>query len=249
MERVRQPKYEFSKAIRPALFATTLNGEQYLSSHGGCVTIGWLNGRPFALTCRHVIGDYNPHQLVVSESLWGETCRGINGFIDIKGEREDTAESELEDIAVCTWLDPQPDFPLSEAVNFDQAVDAQVGDCLVITGFPKSEADYFSQPAKVFALQLETTDMGVLGTDRFLRMAGGISDDGLGISDLSGFSGGLVFNITQSAPSGLVVRGGIDGSHVMLYYVSISTVLVALERLLPALEGRESQRPHGTQRD
>lgn len=197
---------------------------KYASTNGGSVTLGRFQGYVIGITCQHVLKGYKPNQFVINEDLRAESATGPVAFFNIVGEREDTAGSEIEDLVICVWQDFFQRFPIDELVDFDAVVESEALDRVVAVGFPKDEIAMSESSAEAFGLELHMHDIGRFGSDDLLRIAGGLHS-GDDLARLTGFSGGLVFNMTKGGPTGVVVRGGIDEGEISLYYVPLVKVL------------------------
>jgi uncharacterized protein (UPF0303 family) len=63
-------RQDFATAARMVLFDTGLDEWQY-ATHGGTLFVVMHSGKPYGITCRHVLQDFDWRQLVVTDKRNG----------------------------------------------------------------------------------------------------------------------------------------------------------------------------------
>ena len=69
-------RQDFRTAARFVFFDTGLQEWQY-ATHGGTLFVVNYRGRPYGITCRHVLKDFDWRQLVVTNARVGKQIAGI----------------------------------------------------------------------------------------------------------------------------------------------------------------------------
>ena len=215
-------RQDFRDSVRFVMFETGFEGWEY-ATHGGTLFVASLNGKPFGITCRHVLGDFDWRQLAITEAKFGQHFAGLKGIFYPSSPQGAAIGSDVLDIAVVQFADDVgPDFFTDPPYIIDDntCCTSSDGDAPLVNGALKEESDLTGPAiAPVFAL-LELEDRGTASFDQSLREAG-TQFKQPEFNSIIGLSGSPVFNVTRTALCGVVVRGGLSGDQCTMWYVDI----------------------------
>jgi hypothetical protein len=238
-------RQDFGTAVRVVLFET---GDQAwpIATHGGTLFVVIYRGRPYGLTCRHVFKSFDWGQLIVSNLKDCGTHQADPRSIAYPSNPTgDAVDTDMLDIAVLQFgAEIGPGFFRDSGYIIDPktVTTSKVGDQLHVSGALKSPSEITeTEVAPKFCL-LEMVDDTPDSNDPTLRSAFSMFERPQ-FQDVVGLSGSPVFNLTQSALCGMVVRGAMDKDNCRLWYVDMFDIC----KLLAAVhDGDESTFYHKT---
>jgi len=123
-------------ATRFVFFDTGLPEWQY-ATHGGTLFIVLYKGKPYGLTCRHVLRDFTWPQLVVTDKRFGKQIAGLKAVAYPSQPRDAAIDTDILDIAVIQFSDDVsgaffPDAPY--ILDEKTLVMSKTGDKLLVAG-------------------------------------------------------------------------------------------------------------------
>ena len=227
-EAIRQ---DFRTAGRFVFFDTGLEQWQY-ATHGGTMFLVFYNDKPYGLTCRHVLNDFGLHQLVVTDRRQeGSQIAGLQSVAYPSKPKDAAIDTDVLDVAVIQFSDDVgAEFFKDPAYILDKntMTTSNIGDTLHVAGTLKDKSEITERTiAPVFCI-LEMVDQKPASNDPTLRRAIGKFDSSSEIADVTGLSGSPVFNVTQNALCGMVVRGTINADLCTLWYVDLFDIVQLL---------------------
>jgi len=215
-------RQDFRTAARFVFFDTGEKHWQY-ATHGGTLFLVQYKGRQYGLTCRHVLKDFEWHQLVVTDQRQGRQVAGLRSVAYPSQPRDEAVDTDILDVAVIEFSDEVgAGFFKDAAYILDEKTMATstVGDTLHVAGALKSKSEITEDTIAPIYCLLEMADNTATGNDPTLRRAIGKFDKPE-FEDVVGLSGSPVFNVTQRALCGMVVRGAMNEEVCTLWYVDM----------------------------
>jgi hypothetical protein len=223
-------RQDFRTAARFVFFDTGNEYWQY-ATHGGTMFIVLYKGKPYGLTCGHVLKDFSWHQLVVTDGRVGKKIAGLRSVAYPGKPNEAATGTDVLDIAVIVFAnDVGASFFEDPAYILDEKTmtASRTGDTVHVAGALKAKSEITEDTiAPVYCL-LEMTDDTRSMHDPTLRRALGKFEEPE-FADVVGLSGSPVFNVTRRAISGIVVRGGLSADVCTLWYVDMFDIVQLLE--------------------
>ncbi len=209
------------------MFHNVLYDADYVSTDGGTIVLAWCQGQILGVTCRHVVKLRLPADLLIHFDLrkmeaWKPHQSGY-----IQGIDDTLAESEVEDILLLA-LDRSRAGDSTEAISIDLSVEPEVGDHLVVAGFPKARMECTIPLGRAVCFETEIFDKGRTTNDPHLRCAGATFTD-IEPEPAEGLSGSLVFNLTKQAPAGIVLRASKIQNDFCVYYIPFASILPLIQ--------------------
>ncbi|MCC7252371.1 hypothetical protein [Hyphomicrobium sp.] len=215
-------RQDFRTATRFVFFDTGLDYWQY-ATHGGTLFVVTYAGRPYALTCRHVLKDFEWRQIVVTNARMGRNIAGLKTVAYPSRPTEEAVGSDILDVALIEFSDDiRADFFTDAAYILDPNTmgTSTVGDTLHIAGALKTPSEIGETAISPIYCLLETQDNTPTMRDVTLRrLVGKYNEPKFG--DVLGLSGSPVFNVTTRQLCGMVVRGSMSGDTCTLWYVDM----------------------------
>lgn len=222
-------RQDFRRSARLVLFDTGLDEWTY-ATHGGTLFVVALRGKPYGLTCGHVLKDFGWRQLVVTDRRDGKQVAGLKSIYYPSQPEEHAVGSDVLDVTVVEFSDDvDPSFFKDAPYIIDPRTVAtsKKGDTLHCYGAFKNESEITEQTIiPAFGL-LEMMDNTPTSNDVVLRRAFGQYDNPQFVG-VTGLSGSPVFNVTSRALCGMVVRGTMMGDRCTLWYIDMHDVMVVL---------------------
>ena len=216
-----------SQAVRPVLFYTGIEEYRY-ATHGGTAFVVSYQGRPYAVTCRHVFQDFDEGQLTFFGAEFpqkGDKSAKMRGVYYPSSPRASAVDSDVTDFCLIEFeANVTTDFfggtayPLGESTICSSAA----GDRLLIFGALK-EKTVIDQAITVGRCRLEASDAGP-SSDPFLRK-GAAQYLGHEFSTVTGISGAPVFNLSHNRLCGMIIRGGLGAGRLNVHYAGASDIL------------------------
>ncbi|CAN5117704.1 hypothetical protein BH10PLA2_BH10PLA2_00070 [soil metagenome] len=210
-----------------------------IATYGGSLFVVSFEGRPYVITAKHNLHDFNWRQLVILDSRFGRNVAGLDGAFFITSPENDAEGSDVADIVIIT-LAESVDLSFFRPAPFDlslgSAAVAWPGDELAIYA-ALSQVSYISdkQISAQFA-ELGFQDTGPHSHDPVLRSA--IAKwEGTEFSAVEGMSGAPVYNMTRDGISGMVVRGVMhDDGMAHAHYIDIQDIFRLIVRVHHGVE-------------
>lgn len=225
-------RQDFRTAARLVFFDTGDEQWQY-ATHGGTMFVVLYRGKPYGLTCRHVLKDFDWHQLVATDQQQGRKIAGLRSVAYPCQPKDAAIDTDLLDVAVIQFSDDvDAAFFKDAAYILDEKTMAmsKVSDTLHVAGALKSKSEITQDTIVTVYCLLEMVDNTPSSNDPTLRRATGKFDEPE-FTEVLGLSGSPVFNVTQRALGGMVVRGAMNVDLCTLWYVDmfdIAQLLVAV---------------------
>jgi Trypsin-like peptidase domain len=226
------PERDFAGAVRPVLFYTDIEEFQY-ATHGGTGFVVSYQGRPYALTCRHVFKDFDDGQLTLFGAQFpnkGDKPAKIMAVCYPSSPQASAVDSDVTDFcliefdtSVTTDFFGGNAYPLSERTIWSSAT----GDRLSIFGALKEKTIIDPPDITVGYCRLEASDVGP-SSDPFLRQ-GAAQYLGHEFATVTGISGAPVFNLSHNRLCGIIVRGGLTAGRLSIHYAAALDILRFVE--------------------
>jgi hypothetical protein len=226
---------DFSDAVRAVFFQTDIEDFSYATNGGTLFLVSFL-GRVYGLTCKHVIGDFEPGLLFVSQEKFptlGSKPAPVAGLALPVASTGEAAGTDIEDVCVIQFADEiTPDFfkPIPYIIDTTTVCTSNVGHELHVVGFLKDKSQIMPPDVTVGLCQLVLRDTGI-STDPFLRQAKGLFFQSP-LDSIVGMSGAPVFDQTANGLCGMVNRGGMTGSGFStctIYFIDIFDIMKLVE--------------------
>ena len=236
----------FKDSVRFAPFQTGVDGWPY-ASHGGTVFLVSYRGRVLALTCAHVIGDFDWRGLSITDKKFGRrlalpTCLYYPS--DLRGH---AAGADIADLAVFGFGEDVDASRFSDSpylLDDGTIGSSREGDALLVNGNLKDRSDLSGEAIRPEYALLELCDAGAAATDVTLRKAKAVFDNPA-LARITGCSGAPVFNATTERLCGMATRGSVSKGICTLWYLDIADIMAALTAVV---EGRAEARYEKTVR-
>jgi hypothetical protein len=205
------------------VFFDTGDGQWQYATHGGTMFIVLYKSRPYGLTCRQVLKDFDWHQSVVTDQRFGTQIAGLRSVAYPSQPKDAAIDTDLLDVAVIQFIDDvDATFFKDTAYILDEKTMAtsNVNDTLHVAGALKTKSEITEHTIAPIYCLLEMIDETPSSNDSTLRRAVGKFDKPE-FTDVLGLSGSPVFDVTQRALCGMVVRGAMIADVCTLWYVDI----------------------------
>jgi hypothetical protein len=220
---------EIRNAVRFVFFDTGLPEWAY-ATHGGTLFIVVYRGKPYGLTCRHVLKDFDWHQLIVTDQRFGRKIAGLHSVAYPSQPKHEAIDTDVLDVAVIQFSDDvSAGFFLDAPYILDEKTVAtsKSGDTILVAGALKTPSSIGEDKIAPIYCVLQMVDDTPEMRDPTLRRAVGHFVKPK-FSDILGLSGSPVFNVTAQALCGLVVRGGMSGDVCTLWFVDVEDIVQLL---------------------
>ena len=217
-----------------------------VATHGGTAFIVEYKSRWFAVLARHVFGKRNAERFYFKDLLMftknsGESCiplkvvRGV-GVQPLPGRTKEDL-GNIGDMAVVE-VETRPDEITDRYImDANTICDTKPGNSLKIFGFLKSgsqievdgdDVTTFSQPCRLGLECVPTSS----SAEELYSAKGDYNPSSP--PDLAGISGGPVYNVSQSALCGIVLRAGINLStkQVTAHFIGVDHVTHLLDAII-----------------
>jgi hypothetical protein len=238
-------RQDFRTAARFPFFHTGYDQWQY-ATHGGTLFVVLYRGKPYGLTCRHILKTFDWAQLVVTAERHSGPSADLS-YVAYPSNPTGYAEgTDVLDIAVIQFADDvgagffkEPAYVIDDKT----VATSEVGDALHVYGVLKAPSEITETTIAPKFCLLELVDDTPSSNDPTLRRGFGMFESPE-FTDVMGLSGSPIFNVSQSALCGMVVRGTMKDDRCTLFYVDMFDIL----QLLAAVhEGRTSTFYHKVQ--
>lgn len=215
-------RQDFRTAARFVFFDTGLDEWTY-ATHGGTMFVVLYKGKPYGLTCRHVLKDFQWQQLVVTDQRQGGQIASLRSIAYPSQPKDAAVDTDILDVAVIQFSDDVDAAYFKEApyiLDENTFTTSKMGDTLHIAGALKANSRIDEDTIAPSYCLLEMADDTPSSNDPTLRRAIGKFEKPE-FSDVLGLSGSPAFNVTSRALCGMVVRGAMNGDLCRLWYVDI----------------------------
>lgn len=225
-------RHGVESAVRPILFYTGIDEFQY-ATHGGTAFIVSYKGRPYAVTCRHVFGDFKEDQLTIFGAQSPKTrdkSAKIKTVCYPSSPQAAAAETDVIDLCLIEFHDDVSTGFFNEtaySLSEETICSSVTGDRLLIFGVLKDKTWIEPPDINVGHCRLELSDDGA-ASDPFLRKGAAIYA-GQPFSTVTGISGSPVFNHTRNGLCGMVLRGGLSAGRLSVLYAEAFDILRFVE--------------------
>jgi hypothetical protein len=188
------------------------------------------------LTCKHVIGDFEPGKLFVTQEKYatkGSKPAPVIGLALPSASTGEAVGTDVEDISAVEFADDiAPDFFKRTPYIIDEKTvcTSKVGHELHVVGVLKDKTQIIPPDITMGFCRLVLHDKGVSTSDPFLRRAKAMFLNPT-FDNIVGISGSPVFDQTANGLCGMVNRGGMAGSTSTIHYLDIFDIIKFLEAL------------------
>jgi hypothetical protein len=223
-------RQDFRKACRFVFFDTGLEDWTY-ATHGGTAFVVNVEGKVYAITARHVLGDFAWSQIMITDEKFGRASAGICNVYSPSNPTGGAIGSDLMDVAFIEFTDDVTSqfFKYTAYIVDDgTAGRSHDGHELLVCGNLKDRSEITEDKLKPQFGLLQLLDEKAYEPDSALRCAIGKFDNDE-ITSATGLSGAPVFDSRISKLCGMVVRGSITDRFCRLYYIEAFDILKALE--------------------
>jgi hypothetical protein len=237
-------RQDFRTATRFPFFHTGHDQWQY-ATHGGTLFVVLYGGKPYGLTCRHVLQTFDWGQLVVTAERFGGAAAGLSQVAYASNPRGYAVDTDILDLAVSQFSDDVTSSFFTDAaylIDERTVTTSKVGDALHVHGALKAPSEINETIIAPKFCLLELVDDTPLSNDPTLRRGFGMFESPE-FADVVGLSGSPVFNVTQSALCGMVVRGAMNGDACTLWYVDMFDVLQLLAAVHQGNDATSYEKP------
>jgi hypothetical protein len=226
---------DFSDAVRAVFYQTEY--EQFLyATNGGTLFLVSFRGRVYGLTCKHVIRDFEPSKLFITQEKYatkGSKPAPVIGLALPTAPTGEAVGTDVEDICAVEFAgDIAPDFFKRTPYIIDEKTvsTSKVGHELHVAGVLKSKTQIIPPDITMGFCHLVLHDTGVSTSDPFLRQAKAVFLNPA-FDNIVGISGSPVYDQTANALCGMVNRGGMVGSMCTIHYIDVFDIMKLLEAL------------------
>jgi hypothetical protein len=224
---------DFSESVRAVFFQTEFEDFLY-ATHGGTLFLVSFRGRVYALTCKHVFGDFPEGTLFITQEkqgIKGSKPAPVAGAVFPSAPVGEAVGTDVTDICVIQFADDMaPDFFKGGPYIIDENTvgTSKAGHQLLVAGVLKDKTQIIPPDITMGFCLLELRDAGPYPSDPFLRHAEAQFSNPA-FDNVTGISGAPVFDQTASVLCGMVVRGGMVGNHCSIKYIDIFDITKLLE--------------------
>jgi hypothetical protein len=229
-------RQDFRRSVRMVMFDTGFEAWRY-STFGGTAFVVLFEGKPYALTCQHVRKDFEWDGLIITDTRDTQLVAPLQATFHATKPTGAAAESDILDITLVEFY-PGVDtafFKDSAYLLDPQTVGtSQLGDPLLVAGSLKEKSIITETTYDPGYCLLEFQDAGAPLRDVTLRRA--IAEfEAPEFTTIAGLSGSPVFNRRAKALSGMALRGTLDKTRCVLWYIDIIDMI---QMLAAVHEGR-----------
>ncbi|MDR3450453.1 MAG: hypothetical protein P4M15_12045 [Alphaproteobacteria bacterium] len=226
-------KQDFSDAVRFVFYQTNDTAYPY-ATHGGTAFLINYRRRIYGLTCHHVFGAFEHHQLVITDAkrpLRGARVAKITGIFELSAASSDTSETDILDVCIIEFSEDTGSSFFKESayvIDINTVATSEKGHKLIVSGVLNSKS-YIADPAiEPGYCRLEFMDNGRQTSDPTTRQA--IAEYHTPTFDsIDGISGAPVYDETSNALCGMVVRGSMNQTKCTINYIDIYDIIKALD--------------------
>ena len=234
---------DFRTSIRAAFYDTGYEEFPY-GTNDGTLFIVNFRGRPYGLTCKHVLNGIDLSRLLITPTRLGnqgDPFARLKGSACPSSPTDDAEGTDITDVCVLEFHDDvDVAFFRNTAYILGENTYAHSnpGDDLLVYGFLGENSSFRDAEFTVGCAELEFQDMGPLPhTDGDAQQFEGVSRYArarflnAGMNKLRGLSGSPVFNRTSGKLAGMVHRGGYirDQDLWNVVYFDITDIVHVLE--------------------
>lgn len=223
-------RQDFRDSVRMVFFDTGEPAWQY-ATHGGSAFLVNFHGQPYGFTCRHVLGDFDWANLVITDTKFGQATAGLRSISYPSDAQEAATETDILDVLVIQF---KPDIDLAffrgttYLLDLATTATSESGDTLLVAGALKEKSDIGeTNILPVFCL-LEFADVGTSKNDPTLRHAVAQFAEPA-FDSIVGLSGAPVYNQRKNALCGMVVRGSVKEGRCELWFVDLFDMMHLLK--------------------
>lgn len=230
---------KISNTVRAVFIETDVDGFEYFT-HGGTVTLVEYQNKVYGLTCGHVVNadkTIEYRQLCILNERGGNIVAGIENIATPKNLGGIAVDSDVADICVI-------EFSKDSSVKFFNATPYQIreldaisdisGEKLYALGASKEKSGVDYENVKLISqyVCLPVYAQGRSSIDQVLYEAEGVIPDDWNLSELTGMSGGAIYNEDQhNRLSGIIARAGVKEKKVKIFYIDISIFVKAIQSI------------------
>jgi hypothetical protein len=220
------------ESVRAVFFQTELDDFQYATS-GGTLFIVRFRSRPYAITCKHVLRQFEASALFVARERYakkGSKPAPVKTLCFPSSPTGGAVDSDVEDLCIIEFEDVlDADWFEGAEYSLDERPFGTSSEGHHVTAFGVlKEKSWIEPPDITFGYcRLDMIDGGST-SDPLLRVARALffRPD---FKTVTGMSGAPVFDQTSGVLCGMVTRGGMTGDYCELRYVDIFDLTRLLE--------------------
>jgi hypothetical protein len=221
-------RQDFSDAVRAAFYQTEYEDFVY-ATNGGTLFLVSFCGRVYGLTCKHVIGNFEPGRLFITQekhATKGSKPAPIIGLAIPSASTGEAAGTDVDDICAVEFDDEiAPDFFKGTPYIIDEKTvcTSNVGHELHVSGVLKDQTQIVPPDITMGFCHLVLHDTGISASDPFLRQAKAVFLNP-NFDNIVGISGSPVFDQTANA----LVEWSIGAAWWAVYVRSIISICLML---------------------
>jgi hypothetical protein len=218
-------RQDFRASTRFPFFHTGHNEWQY-ATNGGTLFVVQYRGKPYGLTCRHILQTFDWSQLVVTAERFGGGAAGLGHVAYASNPVGHAVDTDVLDLAVIQFSEDVDCAFFKDApylIDERTITTSRVDDALHVSGVLKAPTEITETVIAPKFCLLEMVDDTPASHDPTLRRGFGMFEKPE-FESVVGLSGSPVFNVTRSALCGMVVRGSMTGDSCRLWYVDMFDV-------------------------
>jgi hypothetical protein len=222
-------RQDFRTATRFPFFHTGHDQWQY-ASYGGTLFVVLYGGKPYGLTCRHVLQTFDWGQLVITAERFGGGAAGLSKIAYATNPTGYAVDTDVLDLAVIQFSDDVASAFFTDAaylIDENTVTTSKVVDALHVHGVLKAPSEIIETVIAPKFCQLEMVDDTPPSNDPTIRRCFGMFENPE-FADVVGLSGSPVFNVSQSALCGMVARGAMHGDACTLWYIDVFDIMKML---------------------
>lgn len=220
---------DYTRSVRFLFFQTNFEDFPYASYVATAFVVSF-EGRYFVLTCEHNEQDFSWHDVVITDSRFGQNAAGIKAIYKpdrpsgyaVGSDILDVRVIELDDDASASFFCDNAYILCPETI-----CQSNEKDVLELNGALKELSEIQRNDLSPTFARLEFMDFGRHTHDIVLRNGKAKCGEDWPIK-LSGISGSPVFNKTQKKLCGMTMRAGREGDDANMWYVEIGDILQIL---------------------
>ncbi|MFG1184821.1 hypothetical protein [Xanthobacter aminoxidans] len=222
-------RQDFRKSVRNVFFDTGYP-EFPFSTYGGTIFVVYFDKKCYAITCRHVLKDFEWIQVAIANKRGGRWLAGVDSVISASSPQADAVDSEILDVAILELSNTAGLSFFSDnlyIIDVNTVSRSQFGDALSIYGSLKANSFFSNDAMRPVYVLIHGVDFPESSHDFTLRCArANVTNPE--IKDLVGLSGSPVYNMSRSSLSGMVVRAGIKDCIATFWYIDIYDIMQLL---------------------
>ena len=228
-------RQDFRLSVRFVMFQTDID-ECLYATNGGTLFLVNYRDRIYAVTCGHVVKGFEPGQLIVTGKRHpqkGDKPAQVRGQYLPNSPHGAATDSDILDVCI---IDFKPEIVPSlfsdpaYIVDDNTVCTSHNGHVLLVSGCLKDQSAIYDPDITAGFAILEYQDEGVASFDPLLRTA--VAEFARPAFDrVTGLSGAPVYDLTENALCGLVMRGSMTGKSSTIHFLDAFHIVEMLKMI------------------